>query len=150
MGRLADFFREQTITLAGQQKAKMLSLDRQFEDVESERDSLKTENLNLKAQVKPLEREVERLKNQMEQKNAAQSHGKLDETSEKMLLDVANGSGVKADVINNAGLSRAKGEHHFDILLKRGLIAQGLQAMGLSFYSATADGRKYLADHKLI
>jgi len=150
MGRFADFFREQSISLDGQKKAKMLALDSEFEALESKVKILDAENLHLRAEVNPLKREVDGLKNQIERKGAQQSHERLDETSEKILLDVANGPGVKADVIGNASLSRAKGELHFDILVKRGLLSQGLQAMGLSFYEATPEGRKYLADHKLI
>ncbi len=71
MGRLADFFREQSIALAGQQKVKMLSLDREFEDMAAERDALKTENLHLKAEVNPLKRDIERMQNEVQRAKAA-------------------------------------------------------------------------------
>ena len=67
MGRIADFFREQSITLDGQKKTKMLSLDLQFEEMEAEITVLKSENLSLKAQVNPLQREVDRFKQKIEQ-----------------------------------------------------------------------------------
>lgn len=152
MGKLANFFREQRITLDGQKKTKMLSLDRQFEEMEAERDSLKTENLNLRAQVKPLEREVERLKNQVEQ-NAAQSRGRLEVISEKMLVLIANGAErrlTKEQVIRQFGLSQAKGDHHFDILSERALITLRVVSQDGSTYGATKIGRQYLADHNLL
>src|SRR6266516_963026 len=148
MGRVADFFVEQNIALALQQKKKMLALDNEFSALEAKVKVLEAEKLHLEAEINPLKREVERLKNQAKQKSA--SHERLDEITEKMLLDIANSAGVKAEVISNAGLSHAKGEYHFDILVARRLIARGLQRMGLSFYNATPEGRKYLVDHKLI
>lgn len=93
MGRFADFFREQSITLDGQKKVKMLSLDREFEDVEAERDRLKAENLHLRAQVKPLERDVDRLKERVEKK---ETDG-LDELTENMLLVIANNPDLSQD-----------------------------------------------------
>ena len=147
MGRFADFFREQSITLAEQPKSKMLALDREFENLKAERDALKTQNLKLQAQVNPLQRDVERLKAEVEKKSAQESH-KLDETSEKMLLQIANGVHDRDPLI--AGLSRAKGEYHLDVLIRSGLIDHSsLGGMG-SFYSATPEGRQYLADHDLL
>jgi predicted nuclease with TOPRIM domain len=149
MGRIAAFFREQNISLAQQQKAKMVSLDREFEEMEAEVQRLNTKVLHLEAKVNPLEREVERLKQQIEQKGASGSHDKLDEISEKMLSGIANGTGEKAKVIAMGGGPPAKGEHHIDILVRRGLIFhEGFGGMG-SWYRATPEGRQYLADHNL-
>lgn len=80
MARLADFFREQSITLDGQKKTKMLALDRQFDDMETERNSLKAENLKLKSQVNPLQRDVDRLKQQIQEMKDEAAANHVDST----------------------------------------------------------------------
>lgn len=70
MGRVSDFIREQGITLDGQKRTKMLALDDKVTAIEQERDALKAENLELRAQVKPLERENERLKERVKEQVA--------------------------------------------------------------------------------
>lgn len=90
----------------------MLSLDREFEDVEAERDRLKAENLHLRAQVKPLERDVDRLKERVEKK---ETDG-LDELTENMLLVIANNPDLSQDhLFAHFKLSEAKGAYHLDI-----------------------------------
>src|SRR5437660_2362719 len=48
----------------------MLALDKQFSEMETEIQTLKTENLHLRAQVRPLEEQIERLKKQLEPQKA--------------------------------------------------------------------------------
>ena len=68
MGKIADCIRG--VALPEQKKIKVLALDQEFSDMEAEIKTLKSENLHLRAQVKPLEREIERLKKQMENSSA--------------------------------------------------------------------------------
>src|SRR6267154_3786544 len=140
MGKFADFFREQSITLDGQKKVKMLSLDREFEEMKAERDRLKTENLHLRAQVEPLQRDVDRLKERVEQNKTSE----LDELTEKMLQVIANNPELSKDeLFSHFNLSEAKGDYHLDILRgkKFALYANYLTHS----HRATADGRAYLA-----
>lgn len=144
MGRLANFFSEQNIVLDGQKKQKMLSLDRQFVETETERDSLKTENLHLKAQVKPLEREVQRLQDQVK-KIGSQDHGRLDELAEKILLALANGEYDRERIFAPLNISKVKGDHLFDVLADRKLVNY---EFGMT--TPTPLGRAYLVKHDLI
>jgi len=144
MGRLADFFREQSITLDGQKKQKMISLDRQFVEMEVERDSLKTENLHLAAKVNPLEREIERLQNQV-QKMGSQNHGRLDEIAENILLALANGEYDRERIFAPLNISKVKGDHLFDVLTERKLVNY---EFGMT--TTTPLGRAYLVKHGLI
>ena len=150
MGRVADFFREQSIILDGQKKVKMLSLDRQFEDMESERDSLKTENLSLKAQVNPLQREVDRLKNQIN--SSAAQNARLDEMSEKLLAKLANSDNdtTKDMLITHFQLSKAKGDYHFDILRENNFARLRVVISDSSYWLVTSNGRAYLAKYDLL
>jgi hypothetical protein len=54
MGRLADAFRG--IAMPVQKKQQMLALDEEFSAMETEIQSLKTQNLRLQGEVNPLQR----------------------------------------------------------------------------------------------
>jgi hypothetical protein len=71
MGKVADFFREQNIPLGQQQRAKMLSLDREVVELEAKVKVLESENLHLKAEVNPMKREIQRLQDQVQQSSAS-------------------------------------------------------------------------------
>lgn len=70
MGRVADFFKAQNISLAIQQRQQMLALDREFMEMESQIQELNSQCLKLQAQVHPLEREIERFKQQQANRDA--------------------------------------------------------------------------------
>jgi hypothetical protein len=152
MGRFADFFREQHITLAGQQKQKMLSLDSEFEQMKAERETLKTENLHLKAQVNPLQRQVDQLRGQIqraEEKSAADKNQALDDNSVKLLRAIANRFHVSekggASII---GGTDAQAEFHLGILRRRRFIKfAGANYTVDGRYVATQEGLEYL--HKI-
>ena len=150
MGKIADAIRSMSISLPQQDKKKLLTLDREFAEMESKIQTLETQNLHLQAKVNPLEREVQGLKKEKE-KNAAQSHGRLDDLSEKILIEVANSSSVASEqLIQHLEISPAKGNHHFDILEERQFVrAVGGSSEGTEFV-ATTEGRKYLAHHDLL
>ena len=146
MGRVAEFFREQSITLDGQKKVKMLSLDRQFQDMEAERDSLKTENLSLKAQVNPLQREVDRLKNQVEQ-NKPKAHSLLNTVTVDLLKLIANNPNfVVPNLFDHMGLTQLELDYHLDILKEQKLISLSSVSTRGARYHATPLGRKYLME----
>jgi hypothetical protein len=149
MGRLADFFKEQSVPLAGQQKQKMLSLDREFEEMKAERDALKTENLHLKAQVNPLQRDIERLKDQikqLEKEGATADEQPLDEKAQALLLAIAQrfhvSDGGGEAIIKG---TRALAAYYLGFLKERRLIryiAANYTVDGR--YVATQEGLEYL------
>jgi len=146
MGKIAAFFREQNIPLAVQQKQKVLSLDAQFQQMETERDALKVENLHLKAQVNPLEREVERLKDQiqeMKDKAAAHVEDALDEIAEALLVAIANSS-YEFTEIQAAAVTGgpARASYYIGLLIKMKFIIQ-TTAMP-SAYGTRQKGLEYL------
>jgi chromosome segregation ATPase len=157
MGRLADFVREQNITLAGQQKQKMLSLDAQFEKMEAERDSLKTENQNLKAQVNPLQRENERLKQRIEEagtKRISES-GKdhLDESDISILKLVAAAelrdeiSPSKNDIAKFLKVNPIRAEVLLGRLVEKRYIYFNQRTSG---YDLAPDGKTYLVKNNIL
>ena len=143
MGRLADFFREQSIALDGQKKQKMLSLDREFVDMELRVQTTEAKLLKLAAEVNPLKRDVERLQNEIKQ-TGSQDHTSLDEVAEKILLAVANGEYSRERIFSNLNVSKVKGDHLFDILAERRLL---IYEFGTT--TATPLGRAYLIKHDL-
>jgi outer membrane murein-binding lipoprotein Lpp len=125
MGRLADFFREQSIGLAGQQKVKMLSLDREFEDMAAERDALKTENLHLKASVNPLKRDIERMQEQIQRAKAAAEtrNEKLEEQAEALLVAIAKRFHISRDGgASIIGGSQPEAQYYLGLLKERRFI----------------------------
>jgi len=144
VGKIADAVRG--FPLPEQNKQKLLALDREFVEMESKIQALKTENLNLQAQVKPLEREVQGLKDSIEQ-HAATGHIKLDDMSEKILIAIANCDALQREAhVQELGLTVAKGNHYYDILVEKGFIRVHYD----DWYSATPEGRKYLARRDLL
>lgn len=76
---------------------------------------------------------------------------RLDKTSEEMLLRIANRQRpIRENVIAEMSLSVAKGNHHYDVLRERNFVQTLGSAAGGVLCSATAAGRKYLADNDLI
>jgi len=68
MGKIADAIRG--CALPQQKTTKLLTLDREFEQMESKINVLEAKNLKLQAQVNPLQREIDRLKEQIKQETA--------------------------------------------------------------------------------
>ena len=64
MGRIADLFAEQRITLPVQRKQQMLARDREDEKLKAKVDTLEADNLKLRAEVNSLKSAVDRLKHQ--------------------------------------------------------------------------------------
>jgi hypothetical protein len=150
MGRFADFFREQSISLPGQQKQKMLSLDKEFVEMEAERDALKTENLHLKAQVNPLHRDIERLKSKINQlEEATTTKESLDEKALALLSAIAKNFQIARDggasIING---TPAQAAYYLGVLRQRGLVRYARANYTLDGrYVATQSGLAYL--HKI-
>ena len=71
MGRIANIFSGQRITLSLQQQKQMLLLDQEFESLESKVKVLETENLKLRAEINPLKQKVERLQEQVQKGSSA-------------------------------------------------------------------------------
>jgi hypothetical protein len=152
MGRVADFFREQSIPLAQQQRAKMVSLDRQVEELESKVQILETENLHLKAEVNPLKQRIKRLEQQVEQKPASAAVHSLEPTEIEMMKFIGDKrSTPSADIQKVMGLHSVAAEHFLARLLKAGYLHQqsgyGITA---AHYSLSDKGNAYLIDNKLI
>lgn len=146
MGRLAEFFREQSIVLDGQKKQKMLSLDRQFVEMETERDRLKAENLSLKAKVNPLEREVERLKQEVQSKAAHDDS--LDEIAVTLLQAIADSDGRMPKYRTGALLKMTKAQtnYYFGLLERKKYIYQSaVDDDGELMYATEQGGLEYLA-----
>lgn len=161
MGRVADFFREQNIPLAQQQRAKMVSLDGECGALKAERDTLKAENLKLQADVNPLKREVERLKKQIEQakaqavSKATEEH--LDETEVKVLTFLASsamGSSRKPtlhQIARHLNANPIRTEVLLNQLEEKGYVWHAL-SMGdaPAEYEMYDKGKEYLVKHNIV
>jgi chromosome segregation ATPase len=159
MGKLTDFFTEQHIVLAGQNKATMLSLDHQFEELEAERDSLKTENLDLKGQVKALGREVDQLKQRIPEQAgkpiSAEKAIHLDETEIRLLKYLAVFIPEEMPLPNLRQVSAFLEMNPItaEVVLKK-LEKQKLVFFNGSgsqwLYGLAEDGKQYLVDKKIL
>jgi DNA-binding MarR family transcriptional regulator/DNA-directed RNA polymerase subunit RPC12/RpoP len=149
MGKIADFFREQSIPLAQQQRARVISLDEECEATKTERDTLRTENLKLRAEVNPLRREVERLRNQLEN-NAAPIH-QLEHTEIGMMKFIGDKRSITSgDIQTGMSIHSVPVEHYLGRLSKAGYIeAQHVPMVG-AMYSLTDKGNAYLVHNKLV
>jgi hypothetical protein len=150
MGRIADAI--SGLAIPQQKQQKLLALDSEFVEMETQIQSLKTKVLHLETKVNPLEREVERLKNQVEGMQSKPTQH-LDHTAEQALVIMANegGQGTKGMLIRYLSLSATKADYYMDILTERGLIeSTGGDPYSGPTYGATAAGRKYLVGKNLI
>lgn len=142
MGRVADFFADNRITLDGQKQAKMVSLDRKCEDIEAERDRLKAENLHLQSEVNPLKREVDRLKEQIKEQTAPSMS--LDETEQTILEALSKFPRTETDKIANAlKLSPEAALFHLNELRNMKFVDYNYD-MGDQVWYLRQDGRAYL------
>lgn len=148
MGKIADAIRG--FALPQQKQTQLLALDREFMEMESQIEALKTENLKLRAKVNPLEREVERLKDQVQQSKAKSS--RLDEVPEKLLTALANSESdiTQEMLIAHFQLSKGKGDHYFDILAEKNFAHLGSVEADGHYWRITPEGRAYLAKHNLL
>jgi len=144
MGKIKDAI--QGVALSIEQKKRLLALDEEFSSLGAQIEALKAEYLRLQAEVNPIKRELEQLRQQAKR----QDEQRLDETSEKILVIVANSEIPKDSVIRRLQLGQAKGDHHFDILRTKNYIALMYGTTEGAFYRATPEGRRYLAERNLL
>jgi hypothetical protein len=151
VGKLADFFNAQGITLPVQQKQQMLALDKEFESLEFKLTRLEAENLKLRAEVNPLKQEVEKLKNKVE-KSGVHDSPTLDEIEVKILRLLSSlRSGANAvTVAANLKISPTKADYYLERMERAKFIH------GAHFYNDTPTeysliqlGREYLVKHDL-
>lgn len=150
MGKIAEAVRG--TGLSEQKRQQMLSLDQEFSDMEAEIQSLQTENLHLRALVKPLEREINRLKKQVEEMQSESAHvDDLDETATKLLeaLGHSDGRMPMYATSRHFNLSNAQANFYFSMLRARGFIIQST-VMADPGYRTTPEGLAYLHDHGLL
>ncbi len=151
MGRVSDFFREQNIALAQQQRAKMVAMDRQVEELESKVQILETENLRLKAEVNPLKKTIQRLEQQLEQKGPNTVVHNLEPKEIEMMKAIGNAKTLTADDIGKGlALHSVPVEHYLGRLLKSKYIVQNHVPMVGAMYSLSDLGNAYLVDNNLV
>lgn len=143
-GRVSGVLNAMGFHLGQEQKRQIIALDSEFKEMETQITTLKAENLNLRAQVKPLEEKVKRLQEQVKEKSAPQSHERLDEGSEKILIAVVNGAD-RQQAVAQVNISKAKGDYLFDILYERTFVESSFGML-----VPTPQGRAYLAKHGLL
>lgn len=109
-------------------------------------EQLESEAANMEAKLTQAREELLRLKKSPNDQT-------LPELSERMLVLIANADDDirKEDVVRQLELSQAKGDYHFDQLLKLKFVRQSYAMMnGSVYYAATAAGREYMANAGLL
>lgn len=115
--------------------------------------SLEQENAALLRQNRQLKVENENFKKQPQ--IAQPASDELDEICSKMLVTLANYNGrdgiTNHELIQHLGLQKAKGDYHFDQLVKRKFVhtSSGVMGRGM-FYHVTSAGRDYMAKKGLL
>jgi DNA-binding PadR family transcriptional regulator len=150
VGKVADFFRDQSVPLGQQQKAKMLSLDREFVELESKVRILEADNLKLRAEVNPLKKEVGRLENKVQQKDAPLAHNPDETEIEVMKFIGDKRSTTASDIQSGLKIHSVVTEHCLGRLLKSDFIEQSRVPLVGAMYSLTNRGNAYLVEKKLV
>jgi DNA-directed RNA polymerase subunit RPC12/RpoP len=148
----------------------MISLDQKVTAIEEERDTLKAENQQLRAQVKPLERENERLKQRVEEETAKAARAaklsafKSDKTEQpaavhelesaeiEMIKFIGERNAANAEEIG-AGLSMhsVEVEHYLGRLVKAEYLGQDrVPVAGYMLYMLSDKANAYLVKNKLV
>ena len=149
MGRVADFFSAQGITLAIQQKQQMLALDKQFEAFESQVKVLQSENLKLRAEIEPLKKQVDGLKQEIE-KQRSPDH-KLEQSEIDIMRFIGNKRGAtSSDIQNGIGIHSVAAEHYLGRLRKSGYLDEQKVPMIGAWYSLSDKGNAFLMDNNLV
>lgn len=130
----------------------MLSLDRQFKEMEAERDSLKAENLDLKAQVNPLQREVDGLKRRIEDAQKKSGGHPLDDIEVKLLVELTKvfAAQLAEHLAPKVNVSTTKAEYFLGHLSKNDYLLASYDARGNTRYALGYKGREYLVTHNLV
>jgi len=143
MGKIADAIRG--IPLAQQKQTQLLTLDREFEQMESKIQSLEAENLKLRAQVNPLQRDVDRLKNQLEQQQSSSHKQPLDKESEGIieLLAKSDSRMYVEEISEHLKIHPTKAKHLLNQLVEHGYVYVGYSIGSPPVYSLAEAGQEY-------
>jgi len=148
MGKIANLFNEQKISLPIEQRKQMLALDREFDELESKVTTLNSECLHLRAQVEPLKKQVERLQHQLE-KQGTGDHD-LEQNEIEMMKFIGNKQGTSKDIREGMNLHPVTAEHYLGKLLKAGYLEQSQVPMVGAWYALTDKGNAYLVKKNLV
>lgn len=152
MGKISDAFKDTTLPI--ETKKKVIALDKEFSEQQSQIQVLESANLKLQAEVNPLKREIERLNNQIQGVHSQ----RLDKTAEEILVFISRHENFTAPQVAQAtGVSEQLATYHLEELKKHELI-DAQYTMGNDFTGARPrtswhikqPGRAYLVSHKLI
>ncbi len=147
--RLVDSVKDRKFAAELREVQRMIaSLQSEQAEAHEQRIALMTENAQLKQKIAAFEQSTSQT-----QQRSTQTEGQLDEIATKMLVLIANTNTnmTPQAVIQFLRLPTAKGEYHFDQLLKRKFVHSHGGQMGVGFfYHATAAGREYLAKAGLL
>lgn len=142
-------------------REKVGLLEAQREAAVREQNKLSKEVSSLNQKVEIIKEEKTKLLSELDEarrellilKTSKNVKHELDETSEKMLILIANRSEgtIDNEMIQHLGFQQAKGKYHLDQLRKRGFVHSGSGIIGRgSLYYATTEGREYLANNGLL
>jgi predicted nuclease with TOPRIM domain len=137
--------------------ADLREIQRMIATLQSEQAKLHEDNIELRTENADLKQQNASLQQQLASARQPQpsepQDDDLDEIATKMLLLVANTQQniTKDMVIQHFGLTKAKGEYHFDQISKRNLVRSTHGQVGVGmFWDATPQGREYLASRNLL
>ena len=134
----------------------MLTLDREFEDMEAKIQVLESEKLHLQSEVGPLKRQVDQLQEKIqriEAKAAATVRKPLEEKAEKLLLAIANsGNFPDRNVPATIGSAkRAEADYYIGVLRNRHYIKSPFNYTAhTTTHVATHSGLEYLHEKGLL
>lgn len=131
---------------------ELREIQRMISNLQSEQAVLHERNISLMRENEDLRKSILSLQMKEAQPQQPIRNDKLDETSTKILIAIANERKLTRDMVYyRFGLSKAKGDYYFDGLLELKFIHMTHGQMGVGmFYSTTAAGRKYLAENNLL
>jgi hypothetical protein len=153
MGKIADVIRNGA-SLSVQKQQQLLTLDREFEKMETEIQSLKTKVLHLEAKVHPLEREVDRLKQQERDAAHSAQAPSLDKESEAIikLLAESHKQLTLPDIATRLSVHPTRTEHFLNELTRKGYLRYnpGMGGLAPPVYGLAPSGQAYAVEHGFV
>lgn len=135
--------------------AELREIQKMIADIQTEHAALHEQRIELMTENAELKQTIASLKEEIANSSIQESThtNRIPEQAEKMLIFLASTRDrtTKDDAIHHAGLSTAKGDYFFDMLLKNEYVVRTSGQIGVGwFYAATSEGRKYLAENELL
>lgn len=150
MADLADRVRQLTERYSRKKFEEELDeVQRMMETLQSEQAALRDQNTALTAENARLKESLAALERgtaPAAAERAVETNEALEELAEKILIDISNNETPKDSIVSFFQLTKAKGDHYFDLLTTRQFIRVKYMLDDDVYYVITEEGQAYLGN----